>query len=215
MIGELKEKSLHSFLKNFYAPSINQEVKVGPYFADIKNDDEIIEIQTQGFDKLRDKLDYYLKDYKVRLVYPISHIKTLIVSDNDLVKTRKSPKVGSIYDAIKELYKIKSFLGNPNLKLDLVLIDTIEKRVKNNSRKGYLKIENYPKEIYKIIKIERVDDYNIFIDDLGEEFTSLNLASKKVSKRNASILLNILRSIGIIEIIGKNGRAYLYRRKHV
>ena len=70
-------------------------------------------------------------------------------------------------------------------------------------------------DLYKIIKIERVDDYNIFIDDLGEEFTSLNLASKKVSKRNASILLNILRSIGIIEIIGKNGRAYLYRRKHV
>ena len=41
-------------------------------------------------------------------------------------KRRKSPKTGNEYSAFRELYRIKSQLKHPNLRLKLVLIDVDE-----------------------------------------------------------------------------------------
>ena len=60
-IGTLSEKTLHAVLKQYFAPNINdQEIKIGRFVADIVGENGIIEIQTQGFDKLRDKLAEFL-----------------------------------------------------------------------------------------------------------------------------------------------------------
>ena len=52
-IGTLSEKTLHAVLKAYYEPDEdNQEVAVNGYYADIYNQDGIIEIQTRQLGKL-------------------------------------------------------------------------------------------------------------------------------------------------------------------
>ena len=69
-IGTLSEKTVHAVLKAFYEPDPeHQESPVENFVADILRDGEIIEIQTRGFNKLRRKLDTFLKYYPVTIVY--------------------------------------------------------------------------------------------------------------------------------------------------
>ena len=108
-IGVLSEKTLHSVIKRFIEPNeALQEVKVGGYYADIKNENGIFEIQTRSFTKLRAKLTSYLETEKETVVYPIRAVKRLIWIDaqtGELTAPRKSPKRGSYFDAFPELYK--------------------------------------------------------------------------------------------------------------
>lgn len=216
MIGTLKEKSLHQYLKNYFeSDQAKQEVKIGPYYADIYNGEEIIEVQTQNLNKLKEKVLYYLSDYNVRIVYPISHIKYINLADeNGEVKRRKSPKVGTIYDSVKELYKLKPILNHDNLRLTFVLVDVEEHRIVNNkSRKHFTKIENIPVSIDKVININSINEYSIFLEGLNEEFTSSDLNKlKKVPKDKASLLLGILNKIGVVNLVRKQGRYYVYTR---
>lgn len=100
-IGTLSEKRLHLVLKKYFCnDEVKHEVKLGPYFLDIFND-KIIEIQTRSMNKLRNKLDYFLDDYKVTIVYPIAHTKWMQWIDEatgEDTKQRKSPKCGKHLD---------------------------------------------------------------------------------------------------------------------
>lgn len=71
-IGTLAEKTVHSVLKSYYSPdTLNHEVKIGGFVADIYTGNEILEIQTRNFDKLRRKLTAYLEISPVTIVsYP-------------------------------------------------------------------------------------------------------------------------------------------------
>jgi hypothetical protein len=129
-IGTLSEKTVHAVLKNFYAPDEDtHEIPIENFIADIYSDGEIIEIQTRQFNKMRDKLNAFLPLYKVTICYPIPREKSLIWIDKEtgeLSERRKSPLKGSVYSVFPELYKIKTFLKNPNLQLKLVLMDMDE-----------------------------------------------------------------------------------------
>ncbi len=216
IIGELQEKSLHHYIKYYLEENPNyHEVSIGPYVADICKDGEIIEIQTQGFDKLRDKLDFYLKDYLVTIVYPIAKTKYLKVNKlNNTSVIRKSPKKGSIYDAVWELYKIKPFLNNKNLRIKLLFLDVLEERNETSmSRKGFFKVEAYPNSVVDLVNINNLSDYLIFVNKMEENFTSNDLAkAKKITKRIASLTLSILKYLGVLEAIGKRGKSYLYQK---
>ena len=62
-IGTLREKTIHSVLKYYYAPdSVYHEIKIGSYVADICVDGEIFEVQTRNFNKMRDKLDFFSRN---------------------------------------------------------------------------------------------------------------------------------------------------------
>ena len=62
-IGTLSEKTTHMVLKNYYEPDVDkQEIPIGNYVADIFTGQEIIEIQSAGFGKMRDKLDAFLPE---------------------------------------------------------------------------------------------------------------------------------------------------------
>ena len=151
-IGTLSEKTVHAVLKRFYEPDPeHQEIPVENFVADILRDGEIIEIQTRGFNKLRRKLDTFLKYYPVTIVYPIIHTKWLYwinEETGELSPKRKSPKIGTFYDAVPELYKIKMYLDNPNLHLCLVLIDADEYRLLNgwsrDRKKGSSRFDRIP-----------------------------------------------------------------------
>ena len=72
LIGTLSEKTIHAILKYYLEPNAScHEIRVGSFFADIKNEQGIFEIQTRQFYKLQGKLAVFLEQYPVTVVYPI------------------------------------------------------------------------------------------------------------------------------------------------
>ncbi len=219
-IGTLSEKTLHSFLKYYLEPCDDfHEVALDGYYADIMRDGCIIEIQTRAFDRLRDKLKVFLKEYPVTVVYPLIANKTYYVTNSEsgeVSRGRKSPKHEDIYDIFDELYKIKMHLTNENLYFHFVLLDIVEyrKTVKKSykNHKGYETVERIPERIIDEIYIDGAHDLAKLIPpSLPSPFTSLDFA--KAIKKNrgvAQTALNILEHVSVVKRVGKVKNAYLY-----
>jgi hypothetical protein len=78
-IGTLKESSLHAGLKDWYAqPGDKLESPVDGYWIDLVRERLLIEIQTGSFSAIKPKLTRLLKNYPVRLVYPITREKWIV-----------------------------------------------------------------------------------------------------------------------------------------
>jgi hypothetical protein len=222
-IGTLGEKTLHAVLKYFYEPDVAfQEVKVGPYVADIAREGAIVEIQTRAFDRLREKLSFYLSEgFVVTVVYPIPAIKWICKvneTNGELLEKRKSPKKGTVFDVMPELYKIKPLLGHKNLDFEILLLEVQDIRRVTGKRKGKKqKTERF--ECIPLTLLERRrfgcwHGYQDFLpDQLPETFTSTTFSElTHLSVSKASLTLNLLLSVGLVERIGKEGRSYLYHK---
>jgi len=219
-IGTLSEKTVHAILKNYYEPDEDkQEIPIENYVADIYADGEIIEIQTRQFNKLREKLKTFLPLYPVTIVYPIPREKWIIWIDEEsgeLSKKRKSPVKGNVYTAFPELYKIKMFLKDPNLKFRLVFLDMEEYKLLNgwskDKKKGASRYDRMPVELVEEVEITCLRDYMQFVpDDLEGEFTSREFAkAARISAELAQVVMNILYHVGIVTRTGKKGNQYLY-----
>lgn len=219
-IGTLSEKTVHAILKNYYEPDEDrQEIPIENYVADIYEDGEIIEIQTRQFNKMRNKLEAFLPLYPVTIVYPIPREKWLIWIDEEsgeLSKKRKSPARGNVYIAFPELYKIKMFLKDPNLRIKLVFLDMEEYRLLNgwskDKKKGSSRYDRIPTELVEEVDITCLQDYMQFIPyELEEEFTSRDFArAAHINVQLAQTVLNILYHVGVITRTGKKGNQYLY-----
>lgn len=220
-IGILSEKNVHSILKSYLEVDNNyHEIKIGNYYADIMKDNHIYEIQTRSFDKLRGKLDAFLKDYDVTIVYPIDHKKWIlwINKDSGIVEEKNlSKRTGNINLIFKELYKIKSFLLNERLHLKIMLIDLEETRIldgySKDLKKSSTKLNKYPLDLYDEVDILSKGDYYKFIPEgLPFEFTSKEYAKKgKIRISDAQIALNILFYLGTVNRTGKIKNNYLYQ----
>lgn len=222
-IGTLSEKTTHAIFKNFYAPDEDMhEIPIDNYVADIYTGSEIIEIQTRQFNKMRDKLTAFLPFYPVTIVHPIPREKWLYWIDEetgDRSKGRKSPRKGTAYEGFVELYKIKMFLKDPNLRIKLVLTDMEEYKLLNgwskDKKKGSTRYDRIPLKIAEEIDIECLQDYMQFIPyDLIEPFTVKAFAkAAKINNQRAQVVIHILYHVGVIERIGKEGNAFLYKVK--
>ena len=83
-IGRLAEKTVHATLKLYFEPDRGcHEVKVGSLVADVKNESEIIEIQTGSFTPLRRKLEAFLPNHAVRVVYPMAYTRRIVWIEKD------------------------------------------------------------------------------------------------------------------------------------
>jgi len=228
-IGTLGEKTLHAVLKHYFDSNTdNHEQKAGSFVADIINDSGIIEIQTRAFDKLRKKLAEFLETTQVTVVYPTPSTKWLLWIEKgfeesfyrhgETTKKRKSPKRGSIYDAIHELYKIKSFLNHPNFRLCIVFIDMEEYRCLNgwskDKKKGSTRFDRIPIEIVEEVYINNTNDFLKFIpNELDIQFTTKDYAkTAKINLRTSQTALNILHHIGVVERVGKQGNMHVYEK---
>lgn len=218
--GSLGEKTLHAVLKFYLEPNSDLwEVGVGRYIADIANQDGIIEIQTRDFNRLRSKLEFYLETRKVTIVHPIPGVKWLCWVDPDtgeITKKRKSPKAAGVYDAFKELYKIKNFLKHPNLHIKLIMLEMTEYRLLNgwskDGKKGSTRQERIPEDILEEFNIESAEDYGKMIpSQLTGHFTVTDYAkAAKITENRARTALNVLLYMGAVTRVGKDGRKYLY-----
>ena len=214
-IGTYQEKTLHRIIKNYYESDENkQEVKVEGFVCDIKNDEKIIEVQTRAFNKLVKKLDVLLKNHIVKIVYPIPHRKYLSwINNGEIQSKRKSPKIGSIYDIGKELYKIKWFLNDPNLEITILLIDMIEYRnldgYSKDKKRGSTRYDLVPLELYDEIDLK---DYHMLVPFNDELFTSKDYSKKtKQNLSRSQTLLTILQYVKVVEVVGKDKRYNVYK----
>ena len=184
-IGTLSEKTVHAIFKDYYEPDEDhQEIPIENYVADIYKDGEIIEIQTRQFNRMRGKLQAFLPLYPVTIVHPIPYEKWLIWIDEEsgeLSKKRKSPKKGSPYQAFKELYKIKMFLKDPNIRFKFVLVNMEEYRLLNgwsrDKKKGSTRYDRIPTDLIEEVEIRQPEDYLQFVPyELEEPFHSKDFA---------------------------------------
>lgn len=222
-IGTLNEKSIHSFIKDYIEPDKQyQEVKVGSYIADIKKDNHIYEIQTQQFKKLLPKLKYYISNsYNTTIVYPViqqKYINWINPDTQQIVERRKSSHKGVIQDIFKELYWIVSYIENPLVELQIILIDVEEYKLLDgygqNLKRKATKIDKVPTTVKEIIKIESVSDLEVFIPNTlkEKEFTSADyIKHTKCNKRWVSSGLKMLREYNIIRIVRKEGNKFVYK----
>lgn len=219
-IGTLSEKTLHSVLKYYLEPCDDfHEVAVGKYVADIMRDGCITEIQTRAFDRLRNKLSAFLKEHPVTVVFPIAKTRWYYVTDSEsgeVSEKKKSPRHGNVYDAFKELYKIKMLLNRENLYFHFILLDITEYRrtapKSRRNRKGIELVERIPHAIDEEIFIDNVKDFAKLIpSELPSPFTSRDFAKAiKRTRALAQTALNVLCFVGAVEHVGKSGREYLY-----
>ena len=221
-IGTYKEKTLHAILKDYYAPDKSmQEISVDGYVADIYTGQEIIEIQTANFNKMRAKLNCFLPNYPVTVVYPIARIKYLSWIDEatgECSKPRKSPVKGSVYRAFVELYKIKSILSQENLCLCFPLLAVEEYRLLNgwsqDKKKGSCRYDWIPRALLDEIRLEKPEDYlRLIPENLPEPFTALEFGKAVGEKKQiAGIVLHVLNYLNVLERCENRGRFYTYRR---
>ena len=221
-IGTLGEKTLHAVVKHYIEPDKSKhEIKVCSFYADIVSDGGIVEIQTRAFTALRKKLAAFLEVAPVTIVYPLPKTKWLIWVDRDtgeLTKKHKSPKQGGIFDAINELYNIKSFLNDPELSLRFLFLDVEEYRCldgwSEDKKRGSTRYDRIPVDIAEDLHFRKVSDYQIFVPDaLQQSFTSRDyMSAAKVNLRTAQTALNILNHLGVVKRTGKQGKLHIYER---
>ncbi len=224
-IGTLGEKTVHSVLKNYLAPdSSYHEIKIDRYVADIYNGHEIIEIQTRSFDKLRRKLETFLRFASVTIVYPIPRtkwIRWINPQSGEISPPRKSPKAGKPYAIFPELYKIKNYLSNPNLTIKIILIDMEEYRLldgwSKDGKKGSTRSDRIPTDLIDEINMKAAKDYqNLIPDSIIEPFTSKDFKiAAGISLSLSQTTLNILSHVGAITKSGKAGNSFLYTKTHL
>lgn len=220
-IGTYKEKTLHAVLKDYYAPSKDmQEYPIDGYVADIYTGFEIWEIQTGSFAPMRGKLQCFLPNHPVTIVCPIPRIKYLSwinEETGECSKPRKSTVKGSVYRAFYELYKIKPFLDDPNLRFCFPYLEIREYRLLNgwskDKKKGSCRYDRIPVSLLDEVNLRCKEDYlQLIPDGLTEPFTAREFGKAvKERKETAARVLHILHYLNLVERCGKSGHSYLYK----
>jgi hypothetical protein len=219
-IGLLNEKALHASLKQWYArPGDQLEVPVDGFVIDIVRDDLLIEIQTSNFSSIKSKLNNLARRHRVRLIYPIVQEKWIVRSATGKGRgsiRRKSPKRGRMEDLFWELVSIPQLLLNPNFSLEVLMIRGEEVRryneAKRRVRKRWLIEGRRLLEVVEQRSFGQSADWLRFLPDGLELFTTSDLATRMNTRRElAQKMAYCLREARMIELIGKRGRANLYR----
>ena len=220
-IGLLNEKPLHASLKQWYArPGDRFEVPVDGFVIDIVRDDLLIEIQTRNFASINSKLCKLARSYEVRLVYPVVHEKWIVrlpSNEGSVAIRRKSPKRGRLEDLFWELVSIPQLLSNPNFSLEVLMIREEEVRRYDGKRKRWRR-KGWVIEGRRLVDVMdrhlfgKSADWLTFVPDGLQSFTTKDLATLADTRRDlAQKMAYCLRHARMIELIGRQGRANLYR----
>ena len=223
-IGTYSEKTVHATLKYYYAPDEKyHEIRIGKNIADICNCGEIYEIQSKSFHLLRSKLNAFLPNYEVTVIYPVpvsKFIRYVNPETGEILPPKKSSRKANLYTIIPELYSIKKYLGDSHLHFILCFMETEEYKMldgySKDKKRGGTKTDRIPLKILGEYHINSKKDYLGFLppDDAVDynNFTTKDLsAAYCIPLDVARILVNILSEVGIIEKTGSENRYYTYK----
>jgi hypothetical protein len=221
-IGTKREGSLHRALK-FRDTGLegNIEVSRGAYVCDGVNEEgEMLEVQTGSFGPLKKKVPELLRLGPVRIVHPIVIRKSIETRDASgvLLRSRKSPRKGTPWDLFKALIYAPELPLAQGLCLELALVDVLEKRVLDGKgswrRKGASIADKSITEYHETLVFTAPRDYRYFLPfKARESFTVRGLAEKAgIAAPVAGKALYVLTRIGLAKRVGKEGKAWVYRK---
>ena len=155
----------------------------------------------------------------MRLVYPITYEKWLIKLPKDgkgKSTRRKSPKRGRVEELFYEMVSFPELLANPNFSIEVVMTREEELRKYNENlnwrRRGWGIVERHLLEVVDQILFEESADWLALLPKGIEEFTTKELSDALgINRKLSQKMAYCLRKVDVIELMGKEGRANLYR----
>jgi hypothetical protein len=221
-IGTLRERPLHADLKRWYAqPGDRLEVPVDGYVIDLVRGELLIEIQTRDFVKMRPKVTALLaRGRRLRIVHPIATHRWLVQVDPDGVPLtrRRSPRHGALADLAAELVSFPELLAEAGLEIEVLLVAEEEYRRHEPGRcwrrRGWVTLERRLVSVLDRVVLSGPGDLaRLLPADLPEPFTTSELALLlRRPRRVAQQLAYCLRRAGVLNELGKRGRAVEYQR---
>lgn len=228
-IGGLGERTLHLVLKYMAEPDRGyHEVKCGRFFADIRRENEIIEVQTRNLYTMKKKLAEFAampcgdgESVSVTVIHPIVESKTLIWVEpetGELSGFRKSPKREGIYGAFREISSLGEVLALGNVGFILPVLRCDEYKLKcgrshDGKKFGAARLNRIPTEYIGEYRFPCPRDFLrlLPVDLLSAPFTVKSLCSSLgIDSRSSYSLLRTLSFSGVIRKSGKLARADLY-----
>lgn len=217
IIGSLNEHTLHLALKKYIEPNSEfHEVEYGTFVADIKHGNCICEIETTSFTRMKNKLDFFLNENEVTVVYPIAVKRWVVFVDpktGEMSERKRSPLKGRAFDVCEELYKIREYIGHPNFALKLVFIEELDYKRRKGKRSS-VREDRIPLSFISEMNFVSKEEYAALADVIPDgEFTLKEFEkANDMRGRNPWYLLQILISASIVERAGKRGNAFLYKK---
>jgi hypothetical protein len=221
-ISTLNESPLHASLKAWYArPTDRLEVPVDGYVVDVVRGDLLIEIQTQNFSAIRDKLSQLTARHAVRLVYPVAQEKWIVKrakSAGAETRRRKSPKRGTVEQVFTELVSLPQLVARESFSLEVLLIQEEEVRryvgQRAWRRRGWVVEERRLLDVVGGHRLRSPQDVAALLPaGLPDPFTTQDLArTMGQTRRLAQQMAYCLREMGAISQVGRRDRFILYAR---
>jgi len=213
------ETSLHEAIKHLYSrPGDLLEAKIEGYLIDIVRDGLFIEIQTRSFSSIKAKLLDLVPDHRVRLVHPVAEKKWIVRIDgtgNELSR-RRSPRRGRVEDVFLELVYMPVLIREPNFSLEVLLVHAEEVLIDDGRgswrRKRWSIHDRRLLEVVGSAVFDSPSDFlGLLPESLPDTFTTRDLAETSGLRINiAQKMIYSLRHMGVVEAVGKKGRASLY-----
>ncbi|MEZ5286078.1 MAG: hypothetical protein R2712_14960 [Vicinamibacterales bacterium] len=219
-IGLLNEKPLHAALKAWVArPGDRLESPVDGFVVDIVRGDQLIEIQTRNFGALKVKLTALLASRPVRLVHPIAHERWIVrpgAGADDRPLRRKSPARGRWEMVFEELVSLPHLLCHERFTLEVVL--TREEEVRRFEGRRQWRRRGWAIDERRLIDVAGTRlfrgpaDWRASVPAHLSSFTTADLASELGIRQDlAQKMAYCLHRGGVTELLGRRGRARLYR----
>lgn len=229
-IGGLGERTLHLVLKYMAEPDREyHEVKCGRFFADIRRENEIIEVQTRNLYTMKKKLAEFAampcggggESVSVTVIHPIVESKTLIWVEpetGELSGFRKSPKREGIYGAFREISSLGEVLSCDKVGFILPVIRCDEYKLKcgrsrDGKKFGAARLNRIPTEYIGEYRFPCPRDFMRLLPNtlLSTSFTVKSVSNLLgIDSRSSYYLLRTLTFAGVIRKCGKLERADLY-----
>jgi hypothetical protein len=217
----MAQTSLHESIKQRYSkPGDQLESWVDGYLIDIVRGKLLIEVQTGNFSSIKEKVRDLLRNHVVRIVHPLVVNKWIIRLDahGENASRRKSPRKGRLEDVFLQLVYMSNIWRSPNLSLEVLLIDAEEVLIddgKGSWRRKYWSVQDKRLVTIRGREVYRgpTDFLRLLSDNLPNKFTTNHIAETSGINLNiARKMAYTLRKMGVIEDIGKRGRATLYTK---
>jgi hypothetical protein len=218
-IGVLREGPLHAAVKRVLArPGDRFEVPVDRFVIDlVREDGELVEVQTGGFTALGAKLDALLDDHRFRIVYPVAAERRIVRTDEhgEVISARRSPRRAGVLDVFDRLVSFPALLSHPHLTIEVLLLREDHVRAEHPQRRGRRTRDPGQRRLVDVlgrIELREPGDILSSLPPLASEpFTTRELAaSLGCGVVLAQRVAYCLHALGIFEAAGKRGRAPLH-----
>ncbi|NLK21479.1 MAG: hypothetical protein GX308_05245 [Epulopiscium sp.] len=181
---------------------------------------KLIEIQTANFGAIKNKIKNLCTNYPVRLVYPIYEEKWILTVDENgrILRKRKSPKKGTIFDLFNELIRCPWLINEKNFSLEVLFIKAEEIRCQDGKgswrRKGLsIKDRKLLDVNHSIIFNNKEDFLPLIHKDIPQPFTNRMFSQYlDITISQATRATYCFKKMKCIKEVGKKGNAILYSK---